>query len=304
MLLLLFLACSPGRDRDDGDDSGSVFGDSGSDDLNHDVLLVADNTEDSADEMLAVALTIADWLTEGMRVGITTTSANIEDGPTDGLDAGEAGTLLIAPRSDPAEVAAAVICQGIAWKESSIPHDREYTCGDAYTEASLEMLDCVCGNDGWNTQPGSGTEEGLESALSAACRSYGDMPGDCVTDAGPLTAADAGSHDFLRDGANLRIVIVSSEGDSSRRLSNGQDDTTVYQDAFNAVSGDWQVSVIGPVWDGSDGSCLNSSTTWGVERYQDIADASGGVYEGLTDVDDDCTPRDLGAAMQAIVTGF
>lgn len=307
--MFLLLAClGPPNDEkhDGGDDSGGglLDTDSGGSETQYDVLLVADNTEDAADAVFGVALSAADWMDDTMRVAITTTSVNVADGASPEVDAGEAGSLVIGARSEAADVSTALICDTIAWRESEIPRDGAYTCGDAYSSLSIEYLDCVCGRGEWETEPGNGNEEGLEAATEAVCRAVSTMPGDCTADDSAISASDAGSNDFLREGAGLRIVVVTSEGDGSRRVSSGDNDGSLYADILGSLADDWGLSVVGPAYVDQDGSCLGGAQPWAVERYQWFADDNNGTYEDLTEIDADCTPKDIGAAMQAVVSHF
>lgn len=271
-----------------------------------DVLLVFDTSASMAEEGGALVLAADDIVAalgdEDWRFGITTTSANYASGPTSGVDPGEAGTLVaaaIVPGSDAVlELRKALACSTIYFKDSDLDTDPAYggdegDCPEPESGVvSREYLDCLC-PDGWNRDEGSGTEEGLEAAVDALCRGE-NPPESCFGDDVPISAADAGSVDFWREGSRRRIWVISDEGDGSRRVAMANDSADVYLDLFEELGGP-RFSVIGPHYEDLDGSCLNGAQTWGVERYRAAAEGTGGAYLSLTDgADEGCDPHDAG----------
>ncbi len=272
-----------------------------------DVLLVFDNSGSMADEGAAVLLSAAaivdalgdaDW-----RLGVTTTSAHAAYGPTAGTDPGEAGTLA-GDYIEPGEGAADALreqlaCSVIYFKESDLPADPFYEGepGDCATPESgsvgREYLDCLC-PDGWNMDEGSGTEEGLEAAVDALCR--GEAPPEaCFNEETPITEADAGTVDLWRVDSRRRIWVISDEGDGSRRQQTADPSADAYLSLFDQL-GEPRFSVVGPYFgDDGDGSCLDGAQTWGVQRYQAAAEATGGAYLALTGGPaTDCAAVDVG----------
>mgnify|MGYP001569777468 CR=1 FL=1 len=277
-----------------------------------DVLLVIDTSGSMKEEASALALGLdavvaglgdADW-----QLGVTTVTADYGAAGTAGIDPGEAGTLVgpVVASADADPVAAlrsVLLCDTIYWRDSDLASDPAYVVGDTgdcpapVDEVVREYLDCVCGAGGWVTEEGAGNEEGLEAVFDALCRAGDDQPEDCWSEDSPLTEGDAGTNaDLWRDGVPGVALLVSDEGDGSRRQANTDPDPTPYVELFAATGRDFRLYVVGPTYDGSDGSCLDSAQTWGVERYQAAAEATGGDYASLTDIDDDCSANDVAAA--------
>lgn len=261
------------------------------------------------------------------QLAITTTSVEYTNGESTGIDPGEAGSLIgsVIHRDDE-DVEGAfkkqLLCSTIYWNSAELGSDPTYTpnsdgtCPDPGDEVSKEYLDCMCGGT-YNTHEGSGNEEGLEAALEALCRAQDNPPADCFTDESggadlPISSADEGSNDgLLRDDATTLVVIVSDEGDGSRRLATADNDPTPYLDIFSEFQNPVRFAVIGPPYHDQDGSCLDGAQTWGVERYQGVATESGGAYYDLTAIDAACTPSDwsenleqLGNLLQNLLTVF
>jgi hypothetical protein len=251
------------------------------------------------------------------RVAVTTTSADYNaSGPTNGVDAGEAGSLTGTP-VDLAEPGAAealrqtLLCDTVYWRDIDLVSDRGYEEGADGScplpdggEIPREYLNCVCGDGDWVTDEGAGNEEGLESAFDALCRASGAVPAACTDEYSPLTEADLGtSANFWREGADAWILLISDEGDGSRRIANTDADPSVYVDLFDETGRDIDFFALIPAYEDSDGSCLDSAQTWGVERYQAAADATGGEWAGLTEIDADCTPNDVAKLATDLLLG-
>ncbi len=263
-----------------------------------DLILMTDASDSMQEEAVAFARA-ADVLTDTLdaggvawRIGVTTNSAYYDNGLTAGIDPGEAGTLVGgALFEDVEDVRAALLCEATCWG-FDVPSDPDYVCGDPLVEPSEEYLDCLCGVGAWQGHCGSGMEEGLEATLLALCRASDDPPDDCFIDT--LDTGDIGSNPALGDGARLELLLISDEGDSSRLLAAGETDPSVYVSLFEDL-GDPTISMFGPRWDGSDGSCLGGASDWGVERYQAAVAQTGGTYVEL--VDPTCMPQDFETLM-------
>jgi hypothetical protein len=227
------------------------------------------------------------------QLAITTTSVETKAGPTPTLDPGEAGTFI----GDPAIVTAdsptagqdfrqALLCEATCWSSSGkneVPDDNSYVCGEPTDEITTNYLNCPenCDVGGWDYDHcGAGSEEHLEAALEALCRSVDNPPAACFENLSALTKEDAHSNgDFVRPESTAVIVIVTDEGDSSRRLDAGESDPTEYLDAFGAFENRIKFAVIGPQY--ADGQLVCNSggaTDWGIERLQTVASATGGFY--------------------------
>ncbi|GDX82136.1 hypothetical protein LBMAG42_39470 [Deltaproteobacteria bacterium] len=250
------------------------------------------------------------------QLAITTTSANYSVGPTSGVDEGEAGTLTgaapIVKRGDP-DVAGSfrknLACNTVYWKDSDLLSDPGYLPADDGScplpegdEIPREYLECLC-PDGWVEDEGAGTEEGLEAALDTLCRGSAAPPDLCwdddeddQTDPGyPIYPEDEGSIEgFIRPEANTLVVIISDEGDGSRRVPSSDEDPTPYLDIFSEFPNNVRFAVIGPAYHNNDGSCLDGAQTWGVERYQTAAGSTNGTYIDLKDQENGCSPTDWG----------
>lgn len=242
------------------------------------------------------------------QLAITTTSANYATGPTAGVDDGESGTLTGSPsvvkRGD-ADVATSfrtnLVCNTVYWKESDLSTDPGYAAAEDGScplpegdEIPREFLECLCPS-GWVTDEGAGTEEGLEAALDTLCRASPTPPDGCWAEDAPISDGDAGSvADFIRPEANTLVVIVTDEGDGSRRVPTADSDPTLYLDLFAEFPNPVRFAVIGPAYHDNDGSCLNGAQTWGVERYQLATSATAGRYIDLSDQENGCAATDWG----------
>lgn len=250
------------------------------------------------------------------QLALTTTSANYASGPSSGVDDGEAGTLTgdipVVKRGDE-DVATAfrtnLVCETVYWKDSDLTTDPGYAANadgscplPEGADIPREYLECLCPG-GWVESEGAGNEEGLEAALDTLCRASDAPPDLCWdddddpdTDPGyPIVPGDAGSESgFLRPEANTLVVIVSDEGDGSRRVPNNDADIAAYQEIFSEFPQLVRFAVIGPAYHDNDGTCLDGAQTWGVERYQSMTAATGGVYIDLTDQANGCAASDWG----------
>jgi hypothetical protein len=244
------------------------------------------------------------------QIGITTTTP--DDNANDGMDPGEGGRLVSAPivKDDP-DVAAAfrttMLCDTTYW-----PSDTPRSNAGAITECdgppesgeiSQEYLDCVCGFDEWkNTREGTGTEEPLESALMALCRSVENPPDTCFDTSGgsifadidPATEPGANTNaGFIRPDSTVIVVIVTDEGDSSRRIPQTGADTelaTPYLEAFAEFENNIKVVGIGPLYDPEvDGQprCIEGAGFGGylVDRIIHATEETGGFYRYIVEED-------------------
>jgi len=262
------------------------------------------------------------------RLGITTTSVDYDDGFTEGVDPGEAGLLL----GDPTVMSKGdadlqedfqrnLLCYGIAWNPNSLDYaEDDYECGDDPGGViTHEYLDCVCGDIEWDENDGSGQEEHLEAVLMTLCRSVEEPPEACYDAQSPFAETeDLVNDDFLRDDSTIVFVIASDEGDTSRRLAQGEDDISEYLDAIEAFDRRIRFAIVGPPYDPEEGSLTCNSgnaTTWGVVRLRDLSDYFGGFYnyiaDGTGDDDEDCEAtdfaehlEDLGDLLNNLVTAF
>ncbi|MFZ5480049.1 MAG: hypothetical protein ACOZNI_25010 [Myxococcota bacterium] len=310
--LALLIGC-PFPDDDDKDDDTGAGGP-----VEADLVLLVDNSSSMEDESEAVALAadelVAAFLADGDRewqVGVTTVTTDPSAG-----SAGVAGALVGEPialgDADAAErLREQVLCEATCWNELELPSDPSYSCGEAATEVSVEYLDCACGVDAWKDQCGGGDEEGLEAALLAGCRAVEAPPEICYQYASEgggsvstVIAGAEGTNAGLLRGGVAHFLVISDEGDASPRAATGDADVAAYVEAFDALGLSWRFHAFGPAWDGTNGDCLSGAQPWSVERYQNAAVASGGVYVEMTDLAADCAaadPMDVVAAVLASI---
>lgn len=284
-----------------------------------DLLIVIDNSDSMqlhatelarAFDTLDAALDdagVTEW-----RAGITTSSVYFDDGATADIDPGEAGTLVGGTTVETtAALRQELVCRATCW-DNNMPSTPDYVCGDegdaVYSE---EYLDCMCGADVWRNNCGAGQEQPLEAAFLAMCRAVESPPEACYRFPSGAAAVfgegDEKSNPGL-GGRDVVVVIVSDEGDSSLRTESGDPavpgDVEIVVNAYTtllaAFPDEIRVSVVGPGWDGADGSCLLGAQEWGVERYLGLATNTGGVYEPLTDLATDCADRPMDTILATI----
>lgn len=282
------------------------------DDLMIDLLFVVDNSSGmhqivgdmalGANEIVS-ALAAAHPQTN---FSVTTTSLGTDAGASPGVDAGEAGTLLgpaegisLADSAAPDLLVEILLCQTGAIDPYELEHDFDFVCGETPTSLSLEWVECVCAGPSAAGE-GLGQESGIGAVFTAMCRDDSDLPSECTGENSVLVSDDVGTNGtFWRTDSVWRALIVTSEGDSSPGLSAGDPTAGFYSDSFDSFGHSIAISVLGPTYDAdsSNGSCLDGALTWGVERYQDLAEKSGGQYQALTLLDETCTPVDISVAV-------
>ncbi|MDP6932426.1 MAG: hypothetical protein QGG40_05890, partial [Myxococcota bacterium] len=206
------------------------------------------------------------------------------------------------------------------WSDSSVSSDPDYECNDENPQPSTdddevviseEYLDCLCGFDDWDGNSGGGTEEHLEATLMALCRSVEEPPEVCYDDLSPFDEDQVLSNDgMLREGSTAVVVIVTDEGDTSRRLAQGEEDPSLYLDAFDDFDIPIRFAVIGPETEECN---TGSATTWGTERLQTTASETDGMYAEIAELDEngECAVADfsvhlenLGALLNNLLYSF
>jgi hypothetical protein len=301
--LLLLAACPlPTDDKSPEDTTGETDGPAPID-----LVLLVDNSSSMDEESVqigahaeeivaALVATGDDW-----QLGVTSVTTD----PTAG-DEGVAGDPYGEPIALGEDGAADALrerlwCEATCWNTVEIPSAPDYACGDDPAVLSREFLDCLCGEGVWQDNCGSGDEQGLEAALLAACRAvetptdacYGYVVDGGATEVPTVIAGAEGTNAGLLRGGAVRYVILSDEGDSSRRTPTGDSDVTPWVDAFDGLGLPWRFSVYGPAWDGENGDCLEGAQPWAVERYQQMVAARSGVYQPIADLDADCAATDV-----------
>lgn len=148
---------------------------------------------------------------------------------------------------------------------------------------------------------GAGNEEGLEAVFMALCRGVEDPPEPCFDEQNQFTADDVLSNgDLFREGAAFIPVIVSDEGDVSRRKDEtaGDDVPDEYDALFQLFDQRITWAVIGP----QAGVC-NAETPvpqWAVDRYAYFVEQSDGLWVDITTGEPDCQVTDFAVALQEL----
>ncbi|MBO84111.1 MAG: hypothetical protein CL927_02035 [Deltaproteobacteria bacterium] len=271
------------------------------------------------------------------RIGITTTTP--DDRASNGMDPGEGGRLVGPPilKDDP-DVAGAfretMLCDTTYWPgDTPRTNQGEITdCSTAPEEGiTQEYLDCVCGFGVWEeTTEGTGTEEHLESALMALCRSVENPPDACYDDTWRSVfpevdpANEPGENyneGFIRDGSTVVLVIVTDEGDSSRRMPQTGAEielATPYLNAFAEFDNNIKVVGIGPLYNpeaDTQPRCIDGPGFGGylVDRIIHATEETGGFYRYIVEEDAGagCANSDfsehlteLGALLEDLDTAF
>ena len=112
------------------------------------------------------------------------------------------------------------------------------------------------------------------------------------------------------------VVVVTDEGDGSRRLGQGEYDATPYLELLDLFDKTYRFAVIGPNYDQEVGTLTCNSggaTTWGTERLQQVAEETGGFYNTISQeaAGGDCENtdfakhlEDLGALLNQLLVSF
>ncbi|HHO51456.1 MAG TPA: hypothetical protein ENK18_11415 [Deltaproteobacteria bacterium] len=199
-------------------------------------------------------------------------------------------------------------CEATCFRDDLLlPQDPGYQCGDPLgLFLSEDYLDCVCDGD-WQGHCGSAIEEGIEATFLAMCRAVPNPPLDCfeeivtpeATYPAKLTPGDTLSNEgMLRNNSNFIVVVVSDEGDGSRRLER-ESVPDQYVNLFKQFGRRMTWVYIGPGLDENNQViCPGTATDWGVVRYNYMAYTTGGR---VVDVfDDNCETQDFDAALGAL----
>ncbi|MEO0603115.1 MAG: hypothetical protein AAF211_16870, partial [Myxococcota bacterium] len=199
-------------------------------------------------------------------------------------------------------------CEAVCFA-SAPASDPSYSCGEPLgSELSNEYLECTCGG-GFLGNCGTADEEALESVFMAMCRAVPNPPEACFAEvydededrilAPLLSRAEAETNaGLIREDSNLLVVIVSDEGDSSRRQFR-EDIPDDYERLFDQFGEDITWVLMGQELD-EDGEirCPSSGSDWAVRRYHYLARTSGGAVVDI--FDEDCDPRPFDEALAAL----
>jgi len=258
------------------------------------------------------------------QLGITTTSIA-------GAAPGRAGMLVGSPDiitkgSDDVALnfTRGLLCEATCWRLNEVPADASYECDSDNPimpdPVSQQYLDCLCGSNRWENNCGAGTEEGLEAAFDAICRAVDNPPKECwseETELASLVQSDEGTNSgLIRKDSTVIFVVITDEGDGSRRVPNTDPDASKYIDLLDKFNKRYRFAIVGPPYDPeTDSLTCNSggATKWGTERYQAIAEASSGFFNFISGENDqgECGVSDfsghlddLGALLNSLKTSF
>lgn len=200
-------------------------------------------------------------------------------------------------------------CESTCFGSSAVvPSNSDFECGDPIgSYLSEEFMDCECGDGSWRGNCGAPKEEGIEAVFLAMCRAVPNPPVECFADVdngveqypARLSQADIGTNaGLIRDNANFIAVVVTDEGDGSRRMAGGDDIPEVYQRLFSQFNTRMSWVFIGPGLDADQKvACPGQATDWGVVRYNYMVH----VTDGLSiDIYDDCETKDFESALDQL----
>jgi hypothetical protein len=194
-----------------------------------------------------------------------------------------------------------VLCETTCFDASDVPSDPAYECGDAAGDSvSFEYLNCLCGEGVWEDNCGSGDEEHLESLYMAMCRSVPEPPLDCY-EMNQFTDADILTNDgLLRSTGTFIPIIVTDEGDNSRREATGEYVPAEYETLFNTFGKRTAFAVIGPRTDACNSG---GATDWGVGRFSYLVEETQGIWFDIAAEDEktgDCEIADFASALEEL----
>jgi len=176
------------------------------------------------------------------------------------------------------------------------------TCFPTEPEGDLSAadLDTLCGDDRWRDNCRGEGEEALETVLLAMCRAVPDPPEACYELPSLFTEADLLANEgLLRDDSVFIPVIVTDEGDASRRMSQLDIAPAPYTTLFQRFEHQMAWAVIGPELDEDRlPRCTPVATSWGVLRYDFITSTTGGVKSSIHAPT--CEPADFRKAFSQI----
>jgi hypothetical protein len=296
-----------------------------------DVLFVVDNSSSMQDESLALALNFnvfirnlvdgqtygQDGLTDAVgnyisysqnkesvvdyQLAITSTDVAVSYGSVYGdpplLNRGTPNLVTAFNKN--------LLCSKAAYlRKSDVPSDPSFQCTEnpepQNGEISQEYLTCLCGGSGWENTGTGGNEEHLEAIYMAMCRAVENPPEACFDTVNQFTEADVMSNEgLLRDNSTLIPIVVTDEGDTSRRMGTGDGEPNEYAELFAQFNHRMTFAVIGPTTERCNSG---SATTWGVERFQWFVNDTGGRYFNIAEPDasGNCGITDFSVAMEQL----
>lgn len=166
----------------------------------------------------------------------------------------------------------------------------------------------------------SSQEEPLEATFLAMCQSVPNPPTECFEEFAVGTETftptlqqndilDNG--EFLRNRSTFLPVIVTDEGDASRRMSIGNVVADTYLDLTSRFNRHVAWVIIGPpTKENHEPICPSPSPDWGTVRFEFLIQQTNGLHIDIQDPGD-CEPTDfqssleqLGNLLQTLITSF
>jgi hypothetical protein len=194
-----------------------------------------------------------------------------------------------------------LLCTATCFEEFGMASNPDHQCGDPIgEEVTRQYLDCLCGEDVWESRCGSGQEEGLEAIFMAMCRAAETPPAECFGNENQFEETHVGSNaGLIRDDSTVLAIIVTDEGDVSRRLPQGEAIPEVYEQLFAKFNTRMGFAVIGPRTDVCNSG---GATRWGIQRYQWFVEDTGGLYLDIAEKteEDECIVADFSKSLEEL----
>ncbi len=231
------------------------------------------------------------------QLGVTTTDANAARGELTG-----SGVISRFDDDVPNRFARNVLCESTCFAED--PPAGNADCGDPLgNNVTSTWLNCEC-DGAWQSNCGGAQEEPLEAVFMAMCRSVPNPPAACFDEVNDFGQGDVLSNDgFLREGATLIPVIVTDEGDDSRREPGQEPIPINYATLFSQFNNRMVWTVIGPDRrEGGGFDCPTGASNWGTLRLNYFVETTNGLQVPITDQENGCSARDFDDALGELGT--
>jgi hypothetical protein len=247
-----------------------------------DVLFVIDNSRSMVDESVALAeasgtlATELDDLAQSVKRNAESSTtfpdyqfsiATMDAGTTRGALIGDAPFFRRGESGLDAAFETTLLCDTTCFPDELPP------------TLTSDDLDALCGDNRWRNNCGGEKEEALETVFLAMCRAVPDPPEACFDLPAMFSEADRLANDgLLRDDSVFIPILVTDEGDASRRMSQLDVAPSAYNNLFKRFQHQMAWAVIGPSLDEDRlPRCTPVANSWGVLRYDFITETTGGV---------------------------
>lgn len=199
-----------------------------------------------------------------------------------------------------------LMCDATCVPQASDLPNVNHTCGDPLGDSNVgqQYLNCECGQNEWvGNCASTGAEEPLEALFMSMCRAVPNPPERCFDPVNQFREADILSNDgMLRDRGTVIPVIITDEGDQSRRFPSAEPDAEIYIDLFNRFGKRITPVVIGPVFDDeiADFKCPTGAANIGALRFRSLVDYYDGLLINIADPDNGCAETDFSVALDQL----